>query len=299
MGRIETGTPLSAAPFLFHVGKVQDAKFEVPPVYAQNSRGYTRQSLIDRSTGSVQMGVGVCRLEAHGHIEDCVRAYETGIYLLEGELELRIGGEAFGVAVDDYALIPHATVHAVRNVSSAPARWFEMQAPQPKPPGAWQDTFFPPTGEWPRAAERPDLEDPRTQYLGHFKGQKPMIRDGPGIRGLVVHRFMEHEFGAHHFFMMRGELKAGGVRGRHDHAVEEVYLGLEGEADIEIEGRRYHLGPGDYAWTGVGTCHAFFQKGDTPFRWIETQALQFPAQHASRNYVSWERMRLRMKAQRT
>ena len=75
-----------------------------------------------------------------------------------------------------------------------------------------------------------------------------------------------------------------------------MYLGLEGEADIEIEGRRYHLGSGDYAWTGVGTCHAFFQKGDNPFRWIETQAPQFPAQHASRNYASWERMRLRMKA---
>jgi hypothetical protein len=31
-----------------------------------------------------------------------------------------------------------------------------------------------------------------------------------------------------------------------------------------------------------------------PFRWIETQAPQFPAQHASRNYAAWEGMRLRM-----
>ena len=33
-----------------------------------------------------------------------------------------------------------------------------------------------------------------------------------------------------------------------------------------------------------------------PFRWIETPAPQFPAQHASRNYASRERLRLRMKA---
>lgn len=298
MGKVETETPLTAGPFLFHVGKVDEAKFAVPPGYGQNSRGYTRQSLVDRSLGSVHMGVGVCRLEAQGHVDDCVRAYETGIYLLAGELELKIGAEAVRLSADDYAFIPFATAHALRNTGGAPARWFEMQAPQPKPPGAWQDTFFTADAEWPHEIGRPDLEDPRTQYLGHFKGQKPMIRDGPGIRGLVVHRFMEHEFGAQHFFMMRGELAAGGVRGRHDHAVEEVYLGLEGEADIEIEGRRYHLGPGDCAWTGVGTCHAFFQKGSAPFRWIETQAPQFPAQHASRNYASWERMRLRMKAQR-
>ena len=49
MGKIETGTPLSAAPFLFHVGKVDESKFAVPHGYGQNSRGYTRQSLIDRS----------------------------------------------------------------------------------------------------------------------------------------------------------------------------------------------------------------------------------------------------------
>jgi mannose-6-phosphate isomerase-like protein (cupin superfamily) len=294
MGKAELDTPLSAPPFLFHVGKVDEAKFAVPHGYAENSRGYMRQSLVERSVGSVHMGVGVCRLEPRGHIDNCVHANEKGIYLLAGELEMKLGSEAFRLNENDYAFVPFATSHALRNVGEKPARWFEMQAPQPKPPGKWQDTFFLDDSDWPREPGRPDLEDPRTQFLGHFKGQKPMIRDGAGIRGLIVHRFMEREFGAQHFFMMRGELAVGGVRGRHDHAVEEVYLGLEGEADIEIEGQRYHLGAGDFAWTGVGTCHAFFQKGSAPFRWIETQAPQFPAQHASRNYAAWERMRLRM-----
>jgi quercetin dioxygenase-like cupin family protein len=154
MGKDETEAALGAAPFLFRVGKVDDSKFDVPPVYTQGSRGYTWQALVDRSTGSLHVGVDVCRLDPGGHVDDCLRAHETGIYLLTGELELKIGGEAFRLAADDYALIPYETVHAVRNVSGAPARWFEMQAPQPKPPGAWQDTIFPDRSEWPHVAER-------------------------------------------------------------------------------------------------------------------------------------------------
>jgi mannose-6-phosphate isomerase-like protein (cupin superfamily) len=89
--------------------------------------------------------------------------------------------------------------------------------------------------------------------------------------------------------MMRGELEVGGMRIRHDHAVEEIYYGLSGEADIEIEGERYPLHAGAYAQTGVGTTHAIFQKGDVPFRWIEIQSPQFPEQHVSRNLAVWEK----------
>jgi mannose-6-phosphate isomerase-like protein (cupin superfamily) len=281
--------------FLFHVGKVDESRFAMPHVYAVNARGLSRFPLVDRSTRSVHMGAGICRLDPEGSIDTCVHAYEKGIYVLSGELEMKRDAQAFSLAVDDYALIPFGTPHAFRNSSAAPARWFEMQAPQPKPQGGWQDTIFVDDGAWPERLSAPDLDDPRTHFLGRFKGQKPMIRDAPGIRGLKVYRFMEREFGAQHFFMMRGELAPGGVRGRHDHAVEEIYYAIEGEADIEIERERHHLGPGDFAWTGVGTCHAFFQKGEAPFRWIETQAPQFPEQHASRNYATWEKLRARMK----
>jgi mannose-6-phosphate isomerase-like protein (cupin superfamily) len=171
-----------------------------------------------------------------------------------------------------------------------------MAAPQPQEPGRLPDTVFFGEGIWPERVEPLALDDPRTHSVGHYKAQKPMIRDAPGVRGLKVYRFMEREFGAEQFFMMRGELDVGGVRGRHDHAVEEIYFALSGEADIEIEGTRYPLKAGDYAWTGVGTCHAFFQTGDAPFRWLETQAPQFPAQHPSRNYATWEKLAARAKA---
>jgi mannose-6-phosphate isomerase-like protein (cupin superfamily) len=295
MGKVETEIGKKSGAYLFHTGKVEESRFVVPEAYAQNSRGYSRCPLVDRSVGSVHMGVDVCRLEARGEVASRIHAYEKGIYVLEGELEVRRDSEFFRLPADGYAFIPFAVSHGIRNTGAAPARWFEMQAPQPKLPGGWQDTHFVDGAAWPAEVIVPDLSDPRTHYVGQFKAQKPMIRDAAGIRGLKVYRFMEREFGAQHFFMMRGELAAGGVRGRHDHAVEEVYLGLSGEADIEIEGERYHLGPGDFAWTGVGTCHAFFQKGNEPFRWIETQSPQFPEQHASRNYAAWEKLRVRTK----
>jgi len=290
MDKGDLKTPMTTGPYLSHVGKLDESGYAVPHPYAGNSRGFERCALVDRSVGSVHMGVGICRLAPQGEVKGCIHAYEQGIYVLAGEVEMKLGSDAFRLAADDYVFVPYATTHAFRNRGSRPARWFEMQAPQPKLPGGWQDTFFVDEIDWPADASPPDFADPRTRFVGHFNGQRPMIRDASGIRGLRVHRFMEREFGAQHFFMMRGELAVGGVRSRHDHAVEEIYFALSGEADIEIEGKRYHLGAGDFAWTGVGTCHAFFQKGDAPFHWIETQAPQFPAQNASRNYAAWEKL---------
>jgi mannose-6-phosphate isomerase-like protein (cupin superfamily) len=282
-------------PYLFHVGRVDESKFATPARYAEHSSGYSCHTLVDRAAGSVHMGVTIGQLKPEGGIERCVNAFEKGIYVLSGELDMQVGSESFRVQADDYALIPFATQHAFRNTGAAPARWFEMAAPQPQAPGRLPDTVFFGDAVWPEQVEALALDDPRTHCVGHYKAQKPMIRDAPGVRGLKVYRFMEREFGAEQFFMMRGELDVGGVRSRHDHAVEEIYFAVSGEADIEIEGTPYRLKAGDYAWTGVGTCHAFFQTGDAPFRWIETQAPQFPGQHASRDYATWEKLSARAK----
>jgi mannose-6-phosphate isomerase-like protein (cupin superfamily) len=83
----------------------------------------------------------------------------------------------------------------------------------------------------------------------------------------------------------------GAFRTRHDHPIEEFYMGLSGEVIMEIEDQSFKLGPGDVAWTGVGTSHAFRHTGEVPFQWLETQTPQFPAQYGTRNYVQWEKLR--------
>ncbi len=271
----------------FYVGKLNESAFSVPHGYAQHARGYERASLIDRGMGSVHMGVGVCRLAAGGSVDTCVHANEKGIYVFEGEVELKRGGVTFRLGPDDYALIPTGTPHAYRNVSATSVRWFDMQAPQPKPPGKWQDTFFiADEFAWPDNV--PALDEAVTQ-TGHFVPRAPIINPNAGVSGLHVFRFMEKEFGAQCFYMMRGELAPGGVRGYHDHPVEESYLALSGEAIMSIEGEDFHMKAGDYVWTGVGACHAFKHVGSETFRWIETQAPQFPAHQGTRNYNVWDK----------
>ena len=61
--------------------------------------------------------------------------------------------------------------------------------------------------------------------------------------------------------------------------------------DVLQGNERFHLRRGDVAWTGVGASHAFCHTGDVPFRWIETQAPQFPAQNGTRNYSDWDELR--------
>lgn len=276
---------------LYHVGKLEGAKFDVPHHFDGHCQGYERTSLIGHAIGSVHMGVGVARIAPGGSYDYCVHANEKGLYILEGEVEVRRENEAFLLRADDYILIPYGVGHSLRNSSDKPARIFEMQSPQPKAPGRWQDTFFPPEPGPASPPRRPDWDNPELKHVGHFEEGVGKHHKAPGVDGLTVYRFMEQQFGAQHFYMMRGVLAVGGARGYHDHPVEESYLVLSGEADMEIEGKCFRLKAGDVAWTGVGTSHAFSQRGEVPFRWIETQSPQFPAQHGFRNYVAWEHMR--------
>jgi mannose-6-phosphate isomerase-like protein (cupin superfamily) len=275
---------------MFHVGRLDEEKFAVPQGYEGRSRGYQRAPLVDHSIGSVHMGAGIAQLQPQGSVDCSVVAAEKGIYVLDGELDVKRGSECFRLAADDYVLIPTGTSHALRNSSDKPARWFEMQAPQPKSPGGWQDTYFIGDRDWPEQIARLDPADPSLKCAGHFVQQKPLASQAKGIAsGLSVFRFMHHEFGARQFFMMQGELAVGGRRSYHDHTVEEFYFALSGESYMDIEGQRFHLRPGDFAWTGVGAAHAFEHVGSVPFRWIETQAPQFPAAGGTRNYEDWKK----------
>lgn len=276
---------------MYHVSRFDEGSFAVPHGYADHSRGYARATLIDRAAGSVHMGVGICQLEPSGHVRTAIHANEKGVYVLEGELALRRGTEQLRLAADDYALIPYGTPHGCRNDGGRAVRWLEMQAPQPKPPGGWQDFVFVEDDAAPVNVPGAAPAPAPGKAVGRFKPVNPMAPQVDGVKGLSVYRFMEREFGSQQFFMMRGELAPGGFRSRHDHPVEEFYFALDGESFMDIENERFHLRRGDVAWTGVGTSHAFCHTGTAPFRWLETQAPQFPARNGTRNYSDWDKLR--------
>ena len=103
--------------------------------------------------------------------------------------------------------------------------------------------------------------------VGDFKKENPLPRMSAELQqGLTVYRFMERSFGAQCFFIMRSEMPPGAFRTRHDHPIEEFYMGLSGEVIMDIEDQSFRLGAGDVAWTGVGTSHAFRHTGSVPFQ---------------------------------
>ncbi len=276
---------------MHYCGPFDATKFAVPASCAKRSTGYETVSLIDRSVGAVHMAVGICNLAPDGRVDGRMHAFEKGIYVLKGELELSRDGHAFTLSADDFALIPYGTPYSLRNPGGTGTQWLEMQAPQPKESGDWKDTYFVDEPIAQRKPVRPDATSTLLQMVGRFKTSGSHSPHGMNIHGLTVYRFMDRQFGAQQFLMMRGELAKGGVCGLHDHPIEESYFVLEGEADMEIEGKIYPLRPGVVAWTGVGASHAFFQRGDVPLRWIETQSPPFPPQHSLRNYAQWENLR--------
>jgi mannose-6-phosphate isomerase-like protein (cupin superfamily) len=87
---------------------------------------------------------------------------------------------------------------------------------------------------------------------------------------------------AANFNMFIIEFADGGLCNHHDHPFEEAYLILEGKVDIVFDGEPYVMGRGDFAWTGVGSRHAFFPKAGQRVRWLEIQAPQPPVRNGQR-----------------
>lgn len=260
------------------------------PVHALDARGHTRAVLMDRGLGSVHIGYDLCRLEPGGRIERRVAAYETAIYVTDATLDVWRDGRELKLVAGDFALIPTGTPWALRNTEKAAATWAEVMAPQPKSPGGWQDTFKLGAAPWSdKGAARPDLSDPCLRLASHFDGRMPASFHVHGdLTGFSIRMLMDKEFGTVHQHMFVIEFADGGLCNHHDHPFEEAYLLLDGKVDIVFDGASYVLEPGDFAWTAVGSRHAFFPKKGQPVRWLEIQAPQPPVREWIRWHERWE-----------
>ncbi len=278
---------------MHHVSKVDEAAASTPKPYDGHSTGFRRATYVDHGTGSVHMGVGICFLDPQGAIEPHFHSFEESFYILEGSVIVQIGDQSYTLGPGHFGLISTGTLHAWRNAAQGPARWLEMQAPQPRPLDYGKDTFFA-GGEAPRTAPPPDLKDPAVKLIGHFdEGQLPRPGGASQMEGfnpttgVAIKMFVDRSFGATHQSLFLIQYQPGAKIDLHDHTFEESYYIVGGQVRAKADGKTYDLGPGDVIWTSVGCIHSFDNVGAEPVRWIETQAPLPPAKEVFRFEREW------------
>ena len=266
------------------VSKIDESAATTPKSYEQHSTGFRRATYVDRAMGSVHMGVGVCFLAPGGEIQPHLHSFEESFYILEGNLTLEAGEKSQTLGPGNFGLIGTGVRHAWRNGSGRPARWLEMQAPQPRPIDYGRDTFFAKDG----ARVQQDV------LIGHFDESQLPRPGGPSqmegfnpTTGVAIKMFVDRSFGAIHQSLFLIQYLPGAKIDPHDHTFEESYLIVSGRVRAVADGKSYDLGPGDVIWTGVGCIHSFENAGTEPVRWIETQAPLPPAKEVFRFERDW------------
>lgn len=274
------------------VGRAGDLRPIPHPKFASHATGLTWAPFVDHADETVHMAYGRAALAPGGESEIAVHAYEKALFVTAGRLEVMRQGRVMSLGEGDHVLVPTGVEHALRNLGDTAAEWVEMAAPQPKPSDGWTDTWFAGSATWPCQASAPDLRDRRNRMLGHYEyaQQPPSAKVHPDLDGFSLRMLMDSDFGAVHFNMFVVSFADGGICNHHDHPFEEGYVILGGAVDITFDGQDYTLEAGDFAWTGVGSRHAFFPKPGRPVHWLEVQAPQPPAAGGMRWHSQWEYM---------
>lgn len=274
------------------------------PEHASNAVAFDRSSLVDGSSGSVHMGLGLCRLE-DGHVDAHVHSFEESFFVLEGSPTLYLDGRGVALPPGACGVVPVGVPHAWRLEGGA-ATWIDMMAPQPRPPGGYPDTFF--MGAAPSSSPAPlDVRDPRNRNLFRLDDWQMDLDvlklgapvDQPTVSasmatallaysGIAVKMLVDQRLDAQLHTMFMVDYQETGTALPHDHPFEEAYYMLEGDVDVVADGERYTLRPGDVFWTGVGCVHAFYNTSGKGVRWLETSAPAPPARHSYRFNRDWD-----------
>ena len=266
------------------VSKIEPAAAPTPKPYQSHSLGFRRATYVDRAMGSVHMGTGICFLDPNGAIQLHMHSFEESFYILEGTVLVQIGDKTYTLGPGNFGLIPTGVPHSWRNNGSAPVRWLEMQAPQPRSIEYGRDTFF--TSNAPAQAAAgavghfDEAQLPRPGGASQMEGFNPTT-------GVAIKMFVDRSFGATHQSLFLIQYSPGAKIDPHDHTFEESYFIVGGRVHAIADGKNYDLGPGDVIWTGVGCIHSFANTGAEPVRWIETQAPLPPAKEVFRFERDW------------
>jgi quercetin dioxygenase-like cupin family protein len=96
-----------------------------------NVGGAALKILVGPDTGASQLNLMVVQYAPGGFIKPHDHAFEEGFFILTGEIEAELDGEACSFAAGDYFWSGTSSMHALVNRSDGVVRWLETQVPQP------------------------------------------------------------------------------------------------------------------------------------------------------------------------
>lgn len=300
---------------MHHVLPAKDIRFK--PAYLRHSNSFSRCSVVDGSVGSVHMGVGLSALKAGGRIDTHLHSFEESFYILEGEPTLILDGRGYPLVPGACGLVPVGVQHAWLGPAKGTAKWIDMMAPQPRPEGGEEDTYF--LGPPPKVEVTDlDIRDPRSRHFFRMAEDDIVVdklkigarADAPKVSasmntallaysGIALKMLVDKRLDAQLHTMFMVEYQPGGVAHPHDHPMEETYVILDGEVEAVGDDKRYMLRKGDVFWTGVGCIHAFYNTSKRTVRWLETQSPPLPDRHGYRFSRDWEYLKEKLAAKAT
>jgi quercetin dioxygenase-like cupin family protein len=291
------------------------AEIQPRPAFPNNSAGYGRFALSDRSIGAVHSGWGLCEMEAGGHLDTHIQSFEKSFFVLDGNPVIILDGRGYRLEPGACGLIPVGMQHSWLGPREGTARWIDMNAPCPAGENFADDTYF--LGP-PAQVEIKDLDirDPSSRHLFRMADDDIKVdslrtglkKDAPKVSasmatallvysGIALKMLVDQRLDAalHNMFMV--EYEPGGNAHPHDHPLEEAYYVTDGEVEAWADDEKYLMQPGDFLWAGVGCTHAFYNRSDTTVRWLETQSPLPPERHSYRFARDWEYVADQLKAQ--
>ncbi len=294
------------------VGKIDWSFADEPGPSVDFAAGLHRIRIAGPDQGAVHLDLYAGALDPGGWLAPHVHSYEEALYVLEGELLVRVDAQVHRLARGDFVLFPIGMRHGLGNAGHAQARWLSLNSPQKRDPATpWPDTFYEPAQDlaaMDTEAVRPSFGDPTLRLVGHDDGNPLPVeavtgtggpRPGapvrmasiapPTVSGISVTWLVDGSFGADLVTMSTVDCEIDGAATSHDHPFEEAYVVIAGKVDCRLDGEHYTLHPGDVVLSGVGSVHEFWNVGTERVRWIETQAPQPPVRHAHRWASDWER----------
>ena len=277
------------------------------PEYVGHSKGYRRFKALPDGT-AVHTDIGICELDADGHIEMRVQSYEETFYVTEGNPILITEGRAVRLVPGACGVILTGVPHAWKGSGEGTSKWIENLTPRPRAIDsvAGPDTFF--VGSTPDLpVEELDIRDPRSRHLFRMRDEDidlDKLKAGSRVNaptvsasmatavlaysGIAVKMLVDGRMGASQSTMFMVDYQPGAVAHPHDHPLEEAYMMLSGDVEFIADGVKYEATAGDIMWAGVGCVHAFYERKGAKVRWLETASPAPPLQHSYRFSRDWD-----------